>query len=172
MKNMFKACECNSTLLNVEHWIELKSKAFSSLECNKTVTVPRTDGEFGFRIHGSRPVVVSAIEPGTPAESSGLIIGDILLTINGVNVLDLPHSQVVRVAQRCSESLELGVARTDDMMERASIWTLLNMSKEVLAQGYLLKKKRTSGSVHQWVTRWFVLRADDCLYSFKSENVS
>ena len=30
-----------------------------------------------------------------------LSVGDILLTINGVNVLDLPHTQVVRVAQKC-----------------------------------------------------------------------
>ena len=142
------------------------------VECNKTVTVPRTEGEFGFRIHGSRPVVVSAIEPGTPAETSGLAVGDILLTVNGVNVLDLPHSQVVRVAQRCSEALELGVARTDDVMDRVSVWSQLNMSKEVMAQGYMLKRKRTGGSgLHQWVSRWFVLRADDCLYSFKSENV-
>ena len=140
------------------------------------MTVQRLDGEFGFRIHGSRPVVVSAIEPGTPAETSGLTVGDILLTINGVNVLDLPHTQVVRVAQRCSEALELGVARMDDVMERASVWQQLDMAKEVLAQGYLYKKKRTSNShsqhQHHWVTRWFVLRADDCLYSFKSENVN
>ena len=81
-------------------------------------------------------------------------------------------SQVVRVAQRCTEALELGVARTDDVAERPSVWEQLDMAQEVMAQGYLLKKKRaTGGQGHHWVTRWFVLRADDCLYSFKSENV-
>jgi len=140
-----------------------------TFECNKTVIVQRVDGEFGFRIHGSRPVVVSAIEPGTPAQSSGLSVGDILLTINGVNVLDLPHTQVVRVAQKCADALELGVARTDDVTERGSVWDQLSLSKEVLAQGCLWKRKRSVVPNQQWARRWFILRADDCLYSFKSE---
>lgn len=70
----------------------------NNLKREKRVEISRSNGEFGFRIHGSRPVVVSAIERGTSAETCGLQVGDLIYAINGTNILDMAHSDVVKLA--------------------------------------------------------------------------
>lgn len=72
----------------------------NNLRKEKRVEISRSNGEFGFRIHGSRPVVVSAIERGTSAETCGLQVGDLIYAINGTNILDMAHSDVVHLAHK------------------------------------------------------------------------
>lgn len=81
--------------------IEMYRRQMSnSLKSEKRVEISRSNGEFGFRIHGSRPVVVSAIERGTSAETCGLQVGDVIYAINGTNILDMAHSDVVKLAHQ------------------------------------------------------------------------
>lgn len=132
-------------------------------------------GEFGFRIHGSKPVVVSAIEPDTPAESSGLEVGDIIMSVNGRSVMDATHSEVVRLAHSGTDVLELEVARTCNVLAPRVTRTGAKESAEEapLCAGYLWRKSKSmSMCTEKWVRRWFALRRDNCLYCYKTDSVS
>lgn len=143
-----------------------------SLESDKRVIVKReAGGEFGFRIHGSKPVVVSAIEPDTPAESSGLEIGDIIMSVNGRNVMDAMHSEVVRLAHSGTDVLELEVVRTCNVLAPRVTrpGTKEDPDETPIYSGYLWRKSTTSSNTDKWVRRWFALRRDNCLYYYKTD---
>ncbi|CAH0386410.1 unnamed protein product [Bemisia tabaci] len=132
------------------------------VESDKKLLVKRiSTGEFGFRIHGSRPVVVSAIEPNTPAETSGLEVGDVILSINKTCVLDATHSEVVSLAHSGSDTLEIEVAvmpkncDTIEIVKSGPLWklTTLQSNKELT-----------------WILRFFSLKEDNCLYFYKTDS--
>ncbi|XP_050591618.1 uncharacterized protein LOC126922794 isoform X1 [Bombus affinis] len=152
-----------------EMYKRIQTKCFES---DKRVVVKReAGGEFGFRIHGSKPVVVSAIEPDTPAESSGLEVGDIIMAVNGKNVMDATHSEVVRLAHSGTDVLELEVARTCNVLAPrvARPGTKEGSDEAPLCTGYLWRKSATSTNTDKWVRRWFALRRDNCLYYYKTD---
>ncbi|XP_051170697.1 gamma-2-syntrophin isoform X2 [Leptopilina boulardi] len=150
----------------------LKKLGVPTTESDKRVIIKReAGGEFGFRIHGSKPVVVSVIEPDTPAESSGLEIGDIIMTVNGRNVMDATHSEVVRMAHSGSDVLELEVATTCNVLapQIGRSGTKESSIEAPICAGYLWRKAATSSSPDKWVRRWFALRRDNCLYYYKTD---
>lgn len=57
--------------------------------------------------------------PDTAAEHCGLEIGDIIVTINDVDVLEFTHSDVVRLAHSGIAVLRLGIINTGKIIRRA-----------------------------------------------------
>ena len=79
-----------------------------------TTVKPNPMREFGFALEWEP---IAAIRVGSPAEKSGLEIGDQIVTINGENHGDLlTLDQRMIQAARKSESVTLGVKRNDEML--------------------------------------------------------
>ncbi|KAI8483717.1 Si dkeyp-35f12.3 [Branchiostoma belcheri] len=129
----------------------------------RTIQLTKQPGvQFGFRIQKSRPIVITEVDKDSPAERAGIRVGDILTSVQNRDVTDCKHSDAVTIIkQGPTDRLTLTVATTLGN-------TLRDMGGEPVATGYLYKL--SGGRVgKQWRKRWFVLKKDNTLYYYKTQ---
>lgn len=124
--------------------------------------VVERDSTTGYGIHvlDSKPAVVSGVDPGSPAEKAGLREGFVLISLNGENVLEAEHADIIDLVQDNSTTLSLEVGFGD-------LSPVVDLQVPVQT-GYL--SKQTSATLFRtWKKRYFILRRDSCLYYYKTE---
>ena len=82
--------------------------------------VARGRGGFGFTLSGNAPVFIRAVDPSGPAAKAGLRAGDHILELNGLNVRNSTHSQVVRLLKGSGTHPSLLVTSTSPESNRGS----------------------------------------------------
>ncbi|XP_033640520.1 uncharacterized protein LOC117300807 isoform X1 [Asterias rubens] len=127
----------------------------------RNVTIKKVNNMFGFRIQYSRPVVVTDIDKGGAAEQAGLRVGDMMLKVNSQDVRNSPHSQVVKLAMTGPDPLHLVVG--------TNVCNTLNLDANKPVMSGYLHKLGGAGMIRTWKKRWFVLKHDNCLYYYKTE---
>lgn len=89
-----------------------KSQCFRPRLC----TLDKGDNGYGFHLHGERGKTgqfIRLVEPDSPAETSGLRAGDRLVFVNGADVENESHQQVVSRIRATAGRLELVVVDPD-----------------------------------------------------------
>ncbi|XP_028843150.1 Na(+)/H(+) exchange regulatory cofactor NHE-RF1 isoform X2 [Denticeps clupeoides] len=94
------------------------------------------DNGYGFHLHGEKGKVgqfIRLVEPDSPSESSGLRAGDRLVFVNGENVENDSHQQVVSRIRATTARLEMIVVdvETDQLLRKHD----LKCQKEFVAEG-------------------------------------
>lgn len=97
---------------------------------------------YGFHLHtekGKCGQFIRVVEPGTAAAASGLLAGDRLMFVNGENVEDENHQQVVTRIRSTSAALELIVvdADTEELLNQHN----LKCQKEFVTEGIVLPNR-------------------------------
>lgn len=91
---------------------------------------------YGFHLHGDKSKsgqYMRLVEPDTPASAAGLLAGDRLMLVNGENVEDESHQQVVARIRATTAALELVVAdpETAELLKKYN----LKCQKEFATEG-------------------------------------
>ncbi|XP_060066149.1 uncharacterized protein LOC132546453 [Ylistrum balloti] len=128
----------------------------------RLLVINRTEAtsDLGLHILDSHPAIITSVDPGSPAEKAGVKKGQIIISINQVNVLQSSHAEIVSLVQDGSLQISLEVASSDVSLVRD-----LQSPK---VSGFMHKLSNSS-FVRNWKKRFFVLRKDNCLYYYKND---
>ena len=74
----------------------------------RSLNLPRTGG-----------VIIVAVEPDSPAERAGLLIGDVLVALDGVAVSDTADVQALLGPERVGTAVGASIVRAGQLTERA-----------------------------------------------------
>jgi len=72
-------------------------KEFKDLFNKRTIRIDSDSVGYGFVLRGEGPTYVQTVDPTGPAAQSGLRVGHIIQTVNGVDVMNLSHKETAKV---------------------------------------------------------------------------
>lgn len=77
----------------------------------RLVVMKRAEGGYGFNLHGERNVQagqsISAVDDGSEAQKAGLRVGDKVIEVNGMNIENMSHGDVVKRIKMNSNEVTL-----------------------------------------------------------------
>uniref|UniRef100_A0A3P9A8M8 PDZ and pleckstrin homology domains 1 n=1 Tax=Esox lucius TaxID=8010 RepID=A0A3P9A8M8_ESOLU len=125
----------------------------------RTVKIWKGMGDYpwGFRIQFSKPIVVTEVDTNGAAEEAGLLVGDFVIAVNGIDVTSIPHSEAADLARQGPDLLTLTIG--SDIARSPN-------TPRLTCRGYLHKRTQ-KGLIKGWRRRWFVLRHDSYLYYYR-----
>ncbi|XP_041361351.1 uncharacterized protein LOC121377434 [Gigantopelta aegis] len=127
----------------------------------KVITIQKSeiDTDFGLHLLDCQPAFITSVDPGSPAERAGIVEGQIVISVNGVNVLESTHDELLRLIQQMPSVVALEVAFSD--------YQPVRNIQSTEYEGYMYKLG-SSTLVKKWNKRYFILRQDNCLYYYKT----
>lgn len=80
--------------------------------------VPDSESRYGFVVSGQKPSIIKSIVRNSPASLAGLRSGDFLISVNGQNVYDKTHDEIVALISESSSQLSITIS--DNFLSESS----------------------------------------------------
>ena len=80
-------------------------------ERSRTLIVHKDDSGYGLTLSGDKPCRVQTVRAGGASDKAGVREGDVIIKVNGQQVTESLHSEVVKLIQ-LGQTREMSIVRT------------------------------------------------------------